>query len=63
MFNGDIAAKAFQLMTNGVFNIVEGDKITDNHERTFKVNAVQSFVGDPDVPDHMEIMMLQKYPS
>jgi len=61
IFAGKATARMFLLLSTEVVDIVEGDQITDNHGRTFKANAVQKFVGDPDVPDHIEVNMLQNY--
>lgn len=63
IFAGDVSVLLFQLISNEVVEIAVGDKITDNHGRSFEVNAVQSFVGDPDIPDHTEVQMVQRYPN
>lgn len=61
IFDGENAFKMFQILTNEIVDIKETDKVTDDKGRTFTVQGVQSFRGDRDVPDHMEIMIVQKY--
>ena len=63
MFEGKVSAKVFLLMVQGNLDITEADKIFDNHSREFVVQSVQAFVGDPDIPDHIEAQMVQRYPT
>lgn len=63
IFAGEASAKMFLMIVPENLDISEGDKIVDNHSRTFTVQAVQSFVGDTDVPVHMEIQLVQRYPD
>lgn len=61
IFSGENAFKTFQILTNEILDIKETDKVTDDKGRTFTVQGVQTFKGDQDVPDHMEIMIVKKY--
>lgn len=63
IFNGDASSKMFTMLAHGIFQISIGDKVKDNHGREFTVQGVQAFVGDVDVPDHVEVVMVQKYPA
>lgn len=63
IFDAETAFKRFLLMTDGVVTIGEGDKVADNHGRTFTVQAVQVFDQNPDVPNHMEVHMVKRYPD
>ena len=63
IFDAETAFKRFMLVTDGVFAIGEGDKIEDNHGRRFSVQAVQTFSENLDVPNHMEVHMVKRYPD
>jgi len=63
LFAGGVSAKLFTLLTETVLSVTESDKITDDHGRTFSIQAVNSFVGDKFIPDHTELILVQKYPS
>jgi hypothetical protein len=63
IFDAETAFKRFLMITDGVFDIDEGDKVTDNHGRSFVVAAVQKFSENPDVPNHLEVHMVKRYPD
>ena len=63
IFDTETAFKRFLLLTDGIYSIGEGDEVTDNHGRKFKVQSVQKFEHNTDVNDHMEVHMIQRYPN
>jgi len=63
IFAGEGGVNIYNIFVPGGTNIDSGDKITDNHGRSFTVQSVQKFVGDQDVQDHYEGILVQRYPN
>lgn len=63
IFSGENAFKTYQMFCELPLNIAEGDKVVDDKNREYTVQGVQLYSDNRDVPNHVEVMMVLRYPT
>lgn len=63
IFSGENAFKTYQMFLGVPAPIADGDKVTDDQGREFMVQGVQKYINNREIPNHLEVMMVQRYPT